>query len=358
MAEIEAKLTPPETKGNVSVAKLTRWWYVACESHEVSPGPIARTICGIPMVLFRDKRGEVGALLDRCPHRNVPLSLGRVTRQGELECGYHGWCFASDGACTKVPGLIGESDSKGRQVTRYPVREQDGYVWVWADADAEPDRPPFALPALDAGYTTVRRSMTMETTIWAAVENALDVPHTAYLHAGLFRGGAKNEITARIRRWSDRCEVEYIGEPRPEGVIGRLLSPSGGIVEHWDRFFLPSVSQVEYKLGPENHVVVTTAFTPESDFVTTLYATIQFRVRLPGWMLRPLVQPLAVKVLQQDAEILKIQTDTIQKFGGEQFVSTEIDTLGPHIWRLLRQAERGNLEPMEEPFEKEIVMEA
>lgn len=358
MAPIEPKLTPPETRGHVSVAKLTEWWYVACESRELDPGPLARTVCGVPLVLFRDRDGRVGALLDRCPHRNVPLSLGKVTREGELECGYHGWCFDVGGACTRVPGLVGESDSRGRRVPEYPVRERDGLVWVWPREDEEPSREPFQLPELNDGYTTVRRSLTMKSTLWAAIENALDVPHTAYLHAGLFRGGSKNRIEAQIRRWSDRCEVEYIGEPRPEGIIGRLLSPSGGIVEHWDRFFLPSIAQVEYKLGTENHIVVTTAFTPESDFVTTLYATIQFRVRIPGALVRPILEPIAFRVLKQDADILEIQTETIQRFGGEQFVSTEIDTLGPHIWRLLRQAERGNLDPVDEPFVKEITMEA
>jgi hypothetical protein len=39
--------------------------------------------------------------------------------------------------------------------------------------------------------------------------------------------------------------------------------------------------------------------------------------------------------------MLKAQTDNLRRFGGEQYVSTEIDVLGPHIWRLLRQAERG-----------------
>ena len=37
---------------------------------------------------------------------------------------------------------------------------------------------------------------------------------------------------------SDRVEAEYLGEPRPEGLAARILSPSGGTVVHFDRFFL------------------------------------------------------------------------------------------------------------------------
>lgn len=356
MTQLDEKLQPPQTKGHISVAELSEWWYVASLSDQLDQGPIERTILGTPLVLFRNDRGEAGALLDRCPHRNVPLSQGRVTDEGVLECGYHGWCFDVRGHCRKVPGLMDEPDHRGRRVPEYPVREQDGFVWVWASPDVEPHRDPFGLPDLTDGYTTVRRHLDVNGSVWAAAENALDVPHTAYLHAGLFRSEPQNEITAHLRRWSDRVEVEYVGEPRPEGVIGRLLSPSGGIVKHWDRFFLPSVAQVEYRLGTENHVVVTTALTPINDFVTRMYATIQFRVRVPGFVLKPIVEPIAMRIFKQDADILELQTETIRQFGGEQFVSTDLDLLGPQIWRLLLQAERGNLEPTGEPYHKEIRM--
>ena len=357
MTELDRTLAPPQTKGNISVAKLDEWWYAACLADELKTGPMPRTLLGTPLVLFRNEHGVAGALLDRCPHRNVPLSKGKVTADGVLQCGYHGWCFNVAGDCTNVPGLIGDPDSRGRTVTRYPTIERDGFIWVWCAPEVEPHREPFALPDLRDGYTTVRQTLQVEGTVWSTAENVLDVPHTAYLHSGLFRGtGPTNEIVAHVRRWHDRVEAEFIGEPRPGGVIGKMLSPSGGIVEHWDRFFLPSVAQVEYKLGVENHIVVTTVLTPVTDFVTDMVSTVQFRVRVPGWAIRPVLEPLAMKILQQDADILKLQSETIRNFGGEQFVSTEIDLLGPHIWRLLRQAERRNLDPDGEPYEKEVAM--
>lgn len=353
---IEPTLTPPQTKGHVSVAHLREWWYVACLSEELVRGPMARTVLGVPIVLFRDRRGVAGALLDRCPHRNVPLSMGRVTRAGVLECGYHGWCFDTDGTCTSVPGLVDDPDARGRTATKYPVREQDGLVWVWGAPEVEPHREPFALPALP-DYTVVRQTLQVESSVYSTAENILDVPHTAYLHAGLFRGtGPGNRIKVHVRRWADRVEAEFIGEPRPAGVIGRIASPTGGVVEHWDRFILPSIAQVEYRLGVENHVVVSTILTPVADFVTEMFSIVQFKVRAPGWAVRPVLEPIALKILQQDAVMLKAQTESIRRFGGEQFVSTEIDVLGSHIWRLMRQAERGNLDATDEPFEKLLEM--
>jgi phenylpropionate dioxygenase-like ring-hydroxylating dioxygenase large terminal subunit len=343
VTETPARLAPPPTKGHLSIARLSRAWYVACETGELRANPIRREVVGVPLVLFRDAGGRPGALLDRCPHRNVPLSLGRV-ESGRLECRYHGWQFETSGRCALVPGLTGPSETRERHAPAFAVREEHGLVWVWAEADETPSTEPFPLGIVRPGYARVLRAVEAEGTLHATLENALDVPHTAFLHRGLFRGaGKKNEIRAIVRRSADRVEVEYRGEPRPSGAVGFILSPSGGTVEHWDRFILPSIAQVEYRLGPESHLTVTAFGTPVSDFKTRLYAVVDFRSPLPNWLVRPFLEPVAVSIFKQDAKMLKAQTENVRAFGGEQYMSTELDLIGPHVWRLLKQAETGRL---------------
>ena len=345
-----------ELEGRHSIAHVRRAWYAACGSRELGEQPLAPTILGTPIVLFRGAGGRPAALLDRCAHRNAPLSLGR-TVHGELECGYHGWRYDESGTCINVPGLIGEAEKTPRAVPRFPVREQDGYIWVYAEANVEPDTGPFRLPPAAQGYTEVRRSVEVESTLHAALENALDVPHTAFLHKGLFRGaGAKQRIRVRVRRAGDRVEAEYIGEPRPEGIAGRLLSPSGGVVTHFDRFILPSIAQVEYRLGEENHFLITTLCTPVEDFRTRLNAAILFRTRFPGPLVRLLIEPVARRIFNQDAAMLKRQSEAARRFGGEHYMSTEIDVLGLQIWQLLKHAEKGELSVDEwrREFEMEV----
>jgi phenylpropionate dioxygenase-like ring-hydroxylating dioxygenase large terminal subunit len=335
------KLVPPPTKGHLSVARLTHAWYVACESHELARKPIARSVLGVPLVLFRSN-GQARALLDRCPHRNAPLSLGRVHADGRLECRYHGWQFEGSGRCVLVPGLGNESEARERRAPACAVREEHGFVWVWPEPDSEPHGEPFPLGARAKGYARVVRQVEANGTLHATLENALDVPHTAFLHRGLFRGKKTNEIRATLRRSADRVEVEYAGEPRPTGLAGFILSPSGGTVEHWDRFILPSVAQVEYRLGKETHFLVTAFGTPTSDFHTRLYAVADFHTPIPAWLVRPVLEPVALSIFRQDAEMLEAQANTLKAFGGEQYMSTELDLLGPHIWRLLKQAESGD----------------
>lgn len=337
---------PPAAKPIVSVARVEKAWYVAATSKELRGKPLASTVLGIPLVLFRDGGGAARALLDRCAHRNVPLSLGEVA-EGRLRCGYHGWCFDGEGVCRFVPGLLDDHEGRARRVPAFPVREQDGFVWVWTDAETEPDcepwRPPFQGAA---GWATGRRVVEAEATLHAVCENALDVPHTAFLHRGLFRGSGKtNEIEAIVRRHPRAVECEYVGEPRPEGLAGRLLAPGGGVVQHWDRFIHPSIAQVEYRIGDDAHVLITSVCTPIRDFHTRLYALVSWKLRFPRFLVRMVLQPLGLRIFRQDARILRRQTDAIRAFGGEQYASTDIDLLGGPIWRLLKEAERGDLPP-------------
>lgn len=344
-----------ETGGKFSIARVARAWYVACASRELGSKPLARIILNTPLVLFRGLDNKPTALLDRCAHRNAPLSLGR-TLEGELQCAYHGWRYDAAGVCVGVPGLVGDRETSVRAVPRFPARDQDGYVWVYTAADEEPSAGPFCMPAIPPGYTEVRRSVEVASTLHAALENALDVPHTAFLHQGLFRGtGRTSRVRVRVTRTADRVEAEYIGEPRPEGAAGKILSPSGGVVTHFDRFILPSIAQVEYRLGAENHFLITTLCTPVEDFRTRLHAAILFRTRFPGWIVRLMIEPVARRIFNQDAAMLARQTAAARRFGGEHYTSTEVDVLGLQIWQLLKHAEKGEA-PMTD-WRREFEME-
>ncbi len=330
--------------GHLSVARITDAWYPLAASDELGARPLARKLYGMPLVVFRGADGRPAALIDRCAHRNAPLSAGRVAG-GELECSYHGWRFEAGGRCTHVPSLCGDPP-KRRVLASFATREEGGLVWAYATPNVEPTREPFAIAPAEAGYTVAIRVVDAPATLHATIENALDVPHTAFLHRGLFRGaGKRNRIRAVVTRAADRVQTEYVGEPRPEGLVGRLLSPSGGIVTHYDRFILPSIAEVEYRIGAENHILVTACGTPVDDFVTRLYAVIRFRTRFPGWLVKLALEPIALRIFGQDAAMLAKQSATIQSFGGEHYTSTAVDLMGPQIWRLMRRAELGRITP-------------
>jgi phenylpropionate dioxygenase-like ring-hydroxylating dioxygenase large terminal subunit len=331
MAEIDAR-------DHRFIAHRRDEWYPVCRGERLRAQPLSAMLFGTPVVVFRASDGTPAALLDRCPHRNVPLSLGRV-RGDCLKCTYHGWEFDREGRCRLVPGLAGEAREHERGVTAFPARESQGFVWVYADADSAPAREQFRFPCVgEPGYTSAREELDVRASLHATAENTLDVPHTAFLHGGWFRSEsrARREVEVIVRRFADRVEAEYVGESRPPGVVAKLLAPRGGAVVHVDRFILPSIAQVEYRLG-DSHLCISAALTPIEDYRTRLFVTFSFRLPFPGWAVKPLLRPFALRVFRQDAWMLARQTETIARFGEERYKFTEIDVLGSEIFDLLRR---------------------
>jgi nitrite reductase/ring-hydroxylating ferredoxin subunit len=326
--------------GRWSIAFPRRFWYPVVPSGELGRRPLAVTLWGTPLAVFRDASGMPHALVDRCPHRNAPLSLGRVTPEGHLACAYHGWRFDGRGACVAVPGLAeAAAVVRPRSVTAHPACERDGFVWVWADPAVDPVGEPFRLPDL-RGPGCARRVFRydLDCTLHAALENALDVPHTAFLHRGVFRGGEPREIRAVRRPLPGGIEVSYEGEPVG---MGRFRArPGAPTFEHWDRFFLPSVAQVEYRVAGWLHIINTILHLPLEPFRTRAWFVVQYWTRLPAPLVAPVVALRGRRILGQDARMLAAQTANIRRFGGEQYASTELDVMGRAIWTLLRRAER------------------
>jgi phenylpropionate dioxygenase-like ring-hydroxylating dioxygenase large terminal subunit len=129
-------------------------WYVLAAGESVGRALRACRVAGLPLVVFRTVAGQVVALHDRCVHRPYPLSAGHLDGD-ELSCGLCGFVYGPDGQCVRVP-----TQSRiplGAAVRAYPVREEQGLVWVWA---GEPGRARLhRLPDLpwliQDGWTTV-----------------------------------------------------------------------------------------------------------------------------------------------------------------------------------------------------------
>lgn len=316
-------------------------WYPIGFSPDFRAGTVRRAeLFGEGYAVFRTQSGVLSVLADRCPHRNVRLSSG--TCEGEvLRCRYHGWTFEADGSCRSIPGLVRDFDGARRAATPLTFTELDGIAYVWPGEDA-PTGPPRRLASPSGSFTEVRHTVDMPGPLPAVLENALDVPHTAFLHKGLFRTGDTNKVSVRVTTEPGSIVVRYLDEPRPTGIAGRILAPGGGVVDHWDRFHLPSTAEVEYRIGDDNQILISAVCAPVAADRTRLYAVVRFRTRMPDRLLARAALPLARKILAQDADILAEQTANVAAYGGESFSSTELDAVGPRIVWLIRAALRGD----------------
>lgn len=156
-------------------------WYVAGFASEVDEGLVARTLLNQPVVMWRGANGAVVALEDRCPHRLVPLSTGKIV-EGVIECGYHGLRFNGDGACVYVPGQDSLPKSGGARAL--PVAERHALIWIWlgpadlAHEDLIPD-----LHWMDApGWDVVTGYHHFKCDYRLINDNLLDLSHETYIH--------------------------------------------------------------------------------------------------------------------------------------------------------------------------------
>jgi phenylpropionate dioxygenase-like ring-hydroxylating dioxygenase large terminal subunit len=330
--------------------RLLNHWYVLCQSSQLRGKPLARTVLGRPVVLFRGLDGRAAALADRCPHRNAPLSAGWV-QAGRVVCPYHGWQFDGAGACELVPGLCGESRHPARDAAAVPVVEQDGLVW--ACPGEAPAAGPARLPYLDRqGYTHFIGEAALEGSLPDAIENFLDGTHTHFVHSGLIRtDGRRKPVNAIVRRRGAGVEAEYPDEGRQSGLISRLFG--AGVDDVFGRFSLPSIAQLEYRARGVTRLLITLCFTPEAGDALRVHAVVAGQAPpFTGWLAAALIKPLFLQAFRQDRRIVALQNRNLKRFGGEQYVYTELDLLRPHIVRLLKHGPFSD----EDDFEKRVQM--
>ncbi|WP_437645525.1 Rieske 2Fe-2S domain-containing protein [Sorangium sp. So ce362] len=199
-------------------------WYIIADAARVGKRPVTVERFGTRLVLFRDERGALVAARARCPHRGADLGLGRVV-DGTIECPYHGFRFASDGRCVAIPcegrGASARAAADALALTRYEVREQRGFVWLfWGERPAElPPVPWFeGLPADERHAHTA--SMDWDVPFARAMEGMLDVHHLPFAHRPWVPG-----VGALLDPYDVRVEGDVIH------AVGVLRHDDG---EPWD----------------------------------------------------------------------------------------------------------------------------
>ncbi|WP_156680799.1 aromatic ring-hydroxylating dioxygenase subunit alpha [Sphingomonas profundi] len=214
---------------------LRNCWYVAAWAGDLpDAGLLSRRILDQPVLLYRTSTGRPAALLDRCPHRLVPLSAGK--RSGDLvRCGYHGMTFGPDGACVHIPGQ--STIPPAAAATAFPVIERFGLIWIWlgeaaADAELIPEVPWLDSPgwAASRGYTHVAGDYRLLS------DNLLDLSHENYIHQSTIGNEEEEPIADYPVRVSLDDKVVRAHRDMPDIVpppFFRLLTGSDARIDRW-----------------------------------------------------------------------------------------------------------------------------
>ena len=161
-------------------------WWVAALSSEVGRDLLGRWMLDMPVLLYRTEDGRAVAVENRCPHRAAPLSLGCL-KGDNVQCGYHGFTFAPDGACVDAPSM--GTALPAATIRSFPVIEQNAFVWVYLGDPAKLSEvpPPHNLEwTEDPAFAFVQGRMDVKANYMLLKENVLDLTHFGYVHAKSF----------------------------------------------------------------------------------------------------------------------------------------------------------------------------
>lgn len=206
-------------------------WYVVARSSEIRTAPMGVTLWKRAIVLYRDTTGQVHALDDRCPHRQVKLSSGLV-KGDELECAYHGWRFNTEGQCTAISYLEPQQKLPTCAIRQYPVLEQDGFVWLFpGDAQGELP-PPMGVPEWNhVNYINSATTIECNAHYSFLIENLMDMHH-GHLHDN-YQAWAEARLES-IEETPDRVHAHY--QAQSYYTVNKIWSVS--------QLFIPALRQL------------------------------------------------------------------------------------------------------------------
>jgi phenylpropionate dioxygenase-like ring-hydroxylating dioxygenase large terminal subunit len=166
------------------------WYPVAYVQDLDRDRPTRFTLLEQDLVIWWDRTAAAWRVFaDRCPHRLAPLSQGRIAADGRLECPYHGWAFAGDGHCDRIPQQPpeGQAETSRRACVRaYPTAIRQGLLFVYPGTADYSDRVP--IPTVDAldddsdEWVCLNTVRDLPYDALTLMENVLDASHIPYTH--------------------------------------------------------------------------------------------------------------------------------------------------------------------------------
>ena len=175
------RVGPGTPMGNL----LRRYWQptlLSSELQEPDGPPVRVRLLGEDLIAFRDTKGKVGLIDAYCSHRRAPMFYGRNEDCG-LRCVYHGWKFDTDGNCTDIPAVPGNTAILAKaKLVAYSVVEKAGVIWSYmGPPEFEPPPPDYEWMRAPETHRFVSKNYQASNYL-QALEGGLDTSHSTFLH--------------------------------------------------------------------------------------------------------------------------------------------------------------------------------
>lgn len=326
-------------------------WYVAAWDCEVGATPLARTICGEPILLYRKLAGDVVAMRDACPHRLLPLSMGQ--REGDsIRCRYHGLKLGPDGVAQEMP-LKHELVNTKVCVPTYSVVEKFRFIWVWigdqskADPQVIPDFWPCAAQGwiFDGGHKHVACEYRL------LVDNLMDLTHETYVHVGSIGQPELMAVPIDTKVDGDRIVVSRWMPEVEAPPFWRNALKREGAVNRWQicQFLEPSSVMIDVGVSPvaEKDTLashdsgvrgfVINAMTPATDETTHYFWGMARNFDIGDAGVTGRIKAQQSAVFDEDVEVLELQQRSIAANPDLKLRNLSLDAGGAHARRIIER---------------------
>jgi phenylpropionate dioxygenase-like ring-hydroxylating dioxygenase large terminal subunit len=192
------------------------FWHPVLETSDVGRGCVKGIkLAGHSLAVFRAANGQLGAMEDRCVHRRMKLSAGKV--EGDrLVCSYHGWSFTTDGQ-----GRSPSTPYMHACVDSLECADAHGAIWIKRPGLAQP------LPALGiegwepAGIVINRIQVPLE----LVIDNFSEVEHTVAAHPDFgFDATQAGKVALQIESGDDWVTVRNEGPAKMPPMTTRVMA--------------------------------------------------------------------------------------------------------------------------------------
>jgi len=189
------------------------FWYPICTSTDLEEtNPMRVELLGVRLVAFRDESGDAHVLADTCVHRGGSLSRGQVIGNN-VQCPYHGWQFAGDGACATIPSMKSGKPPARAKVDSYPVKEKYGIVFAFLGDLPENERPPLHEVAefdMDGWMFSGPIVFEIDAYYQRSIENGMDPVHNEFVHPSQGAPSLDEErVHVKTSQWGSRFDALY-----------------------------------------------------------------------------------------------------------------------------------------------------
>ena len=102
---------------------------------------LAKEAAGVPIIITRDEKLQVNAMLNSCAHRGAQILQPGSGKAKRLSCPYHAWSYTLDGSLSKIfaSDIFGEIEKSEHNLIRLPAYESAGLIWVNTDPHSKFD---------------------------------------------------------------------------------------------------------------------------------------------------------------------------------------------------------------------------